>query len=86
MVLPNGNTMSKLISVKINDDVFTTLERLAKGERMTRNAYINRALKLINRLYSRRQLRKIIREEVRRGRSETMRVLKEYEGTIGDGL
>ena len=78
--------MSKLISVKLNEDTFRTVEKLTHEEHISRNAYINQALRFMNRLYSRRRLRKQIRKESMALRPESLRVLKEFETFQDEGL
>jgi hypothetical protein len=78
--------MSKLISVKLNEDTFRAVEKLTHEQHISRNAYINQALRFMNRLYSRRRLRNEIRKESLALRSESLEVLKEFEAIQDEGL
>jgi predicted transcriptional regulator len=71
--------MSKALSVKLRDDVFARAEAVRKRRRVPRNAYLNDAVALYNRLWERRDLAKILARESRLVAAESMAVLHEFE-------
>lgn len=78
--------MSKQISLKINDEIFIETERFTHRNHISRNAYINRAIRLMNRLQERRLLRNELRKESRNLRIESQDVLREFEEIQDEGL
>lgn len=78
--------MSKLISVKIEDEVFRAAERCAQRAHVTRNSYINRAVRLMNRLHERRILGAALARESRAVYGESQDVLREFEKFQDEGL
>lgn len=78
--------MAKLISLKINDDLFADTERLIKNRKTTRNAYINQALKLMNHFQHRQRLRKILHTESHKISQESKKILKEFEALQDRGI
>jgi hypothetical protein len=71
--------MSKALSVKLRDDVFAAAEAVRKRRRLPRNAYLNDAVALYNRLWERRDLARILARESRLVAAESMAVLREFE-------
>ena len=78
--------MSKLLSIKIDDDVLKMAERFIQKNRISRNAYINQAVQLMNRLQKRRLLRNELRKESHDMHGESQAVLREFEGLQDEGL
>ena len=78
--------MSKLLSVKMNEEIFLTAERFVKRFHSNRNAYINRAVRLLNRLEERRMIRDELRKESRALNSESQAILREFEEFQDEGL
>lgn len=69
----------KAISLKIRDEIFEELERTVKEVHMSRNAYINKALEVFNKMNHRRKLGKQLRRESQLVAADSMEVLKEME-------
>lgn len=79
MVYTNGNTMSKLLSLKLQEETFKEMEKIAKRLGRARNAYINDAIAHFNRIQERRELAEILARDCARARDESMKVLAEFE-------
>lgn len=71
--------MSKLLSLKVRDEVFLEMEKIARRLKRPRNAYINEALAHFNRLHRRKLLGEQLVRESAAVMEESMRVLKEFE-------
>jgi hypothetical protein len=71
--------MSKNLSLKLRDEVFTEMEATTRRLKRPRNAYINEAVAHFNRLYRRRLLGEVLARESALVMDESMRVLKEFE-------
>ncbi len=71
--------MTKSLSVKMEEGILKSADSLAKRMHTSRNAYINRAVRLMNKVGERAGLREILRRESKAVRSESLRVLKEFE-------
>lgn len=78
--------MSKVLSVKMDDAVFETAERFVRKMHTNRNAYINRAVRFMNRVQERRILRERLRAESLAVRDENAAVLREFESIQDEGL
>ena len=55
--------MSKLLSLKIRDDIFLEVEKITKKKKIPRNAYINKALAFYNDLNKRKNLKEQLQYE-----------------------
>jgi len=71
--------MSKILSLKLKDDVFRETEEILKKRKEPRNAYFNDAIQLYNKLWKRKILKKQLAEESRLVASESLLVLNELE-------
>lgn len=71
--------MSIQLSLKLDEKVFESTERIVKQMHMPRNAYINRAVDFFNRLQARKALAKTLRGESRKVASDSLSVLKTFE-------
>ena len=74
--------MAKQLSVKMEDDVFEEAERIVARKGISRNRYINRAVRFYNRLHQRRMLREsLVREsaKVRYGSEEALREFGRFQ-------
>ena len=72
-------SMSKNLSLKLNDAVFEETEKILKKVKMPRNAYINKALDFFNEYNKRALLKKQFAFESKLVAEESMRVLREFE-------
>lgn len=71
--------MSKTLSLKMRDDVFEETEQVLHDLQLSRNAYINNAVELYNRLHRRGTLRKQMVKESRAAYATSAEVLEEFE-------
>jgi hypothetical protein len=69
----------KVLSLKLDDDIYEETERMTAGMRMARNRYINEAVKLYNLYNRRRLLKKQLEKESRLTRTDSMETLQEFE-------
>ena len=78
--------MTKLISLKIEERELRKVEHSAHAVGVSRNAYINKALRFFNHLYDRRLLAKELRRESEQVRQESSAILREFETFQDEGL
>lgn len=71
--------MSKVLSLKLKDDVYREAEEILKRRRGSRNAYFNEAIHLYNKLWKRKFLKRKLAEESRLVSDESLLVLEEFE-------
>ena len=74
----------KILSLKLQDEIFSESEKMIHKIRISRNAYINKALAFYNKVNKRKLLREQLKKESEATRSLSMKVLKEME-QIDDG-
>ena len=70
----------KVLSLKLKDEIFKEAEQMVKEARVSRNAYINKAVELYNKINRRQKLRKAFRRASKLVRAESIKVLREMEG------
>ena len=78
--------MTKLISLKIEENELRKVARSAQAVGISRNAYINKALRFFNRLHERRLLAKELRHESEQVGQESVTILREFETLQDEGL
>lgn len=78
--------MTRLISLKIEEGELRKVDHSAQTVGVSRNAYINKALRFFNHLYERRLLGKELRRESEQVAQESLTVLREFEAFQGEGL
>ncbi|MFH0920967.1 MAG: hypothetical protein V1913_11480 [Fibrobacterota bacterium] len=71
--------MSKALSLKLREDVFEQVEEITRRAHIPRNTYINSALDFYNAYNRRKFLRGQLLRESLIGRTDSMRVLHEFE-------
>lgn len=71
--------MSKLLSLKVKEEVFSETEDILSDIHMPRNAYINEALSFYNKFMKRKALGRRLRKESRIVSAGSMEALKELE-------
>lgn len=76
--------MSKLLSLKLNDDVFRETEAVLQELHKPRNAYVNEAVDFYNRLWKRKLLRAELQKESALVADESLDVLEEFEAFEDD--
>lgn len=69
----------KMLSLKLDENVFRETEKLTARLKKPRNRYINEALDLYNKYNERLLLKKQLQKESKLVVSESMQVLKEFE-------
>jgi predicted transcriptional regulator len=69
----------KTLSLKLDDSIFSETESVLHKLKKPRNRYINEAISYYNKLQKRRLLAKIIETESKLVRTESMRVLAEFD-------
>ena len=80
--------MSKILSLKLKDEIFEETEGILKKAKRPRNAYINEAIHFYNKLFTRRMLKNQLLKESAMVAEDSMAVLNEFEkfeeGLSGD--
>jgi hypothetical protein len=71
--------MSKILSLKVQDEIFEETERVLKKVKRPRNAYINEAIHFYNKLIARRLLKNRLVRESNIVAADSMAVLEEFE-------
>ena len=71
--------MSKVLSLKLRDDIFAETEGILKQVRRPRNTYFNEAIAFYNKLWNRRRLARMLAEESHALAAESREVLAEFE-------
>lgn len=71
--------MSKALSLKIRDEIFTEVEEMIHKLNTPRNAYINSALDYFNRLNRRRLLKEAYLKESKLVKENSLEILEEFE-------
>lgn len=70
------------MSLKIEDAILSDAERIVKRRKISRNAYINEAVKAYNALERRRELREKLAGESKLVAADSLAVLKELEQIV----
>jgi hypothetical protein len=71
--------MSKILSLKLKDEIFEETEGILKKAKRPRNAYINDAIHFYNLLFTRKMLKNQLRKESVMVAEDSVAVLKEFE-------
>jgi hypothetical protein len=71
--------LSKILSLKVQDEIFEETERVLKKVKRPRNAYINEAIHFYNKLIARRLLKNRLVRESNIVAADSMAVLEEFE-------
>jgi predicted transcriptional regulator len=69
----------KVLSLKLDDDIYEDAEKMTSKLKLARNRYINEAVRLYNAFNSRRLLKKELARESRLTRKDSLEVLHEFE-------
>ena len=69
----------KIVSLKIDDSIFSDAEKIISRIKKPRNRYINEAIDYYNRYHQRLILEKKLRRESDLVKKDSMNVLKEFE-------
>jgi predicted transcriptional regulator len=71
--------MSKMLSLKLRDEVFEETETILRKAKRPRNAYINEAIHFYNKLFTRKMLKNQLLKESAMVAEDSMTVLNEFE-------
>ena len=71
--------MSKVLTLKLKDEIFEAVEKVLKKEGIPRNRYINNALDYYNKLNRRRILKTQYLTEAELVQDSSLEVLEEFE-------
>jgi predicted transcriptional regulator len=74
----------KMLSLKLDDDIFLESEKITKKMKCSRNRYINDAVKLYNKFNERNLLRQQLAKESKLTRNASMEILEEFEDLINE--
>jgi predicted transcriptional regulator len=74
----------KMLSLKLDDDIFLDTEKITKKMKCSRNRYINDALKLYNKFNERNLLRQQLADESKLARNTSIEILQEFEDLINE--
>ena len=71
--------MSKVLSLKLQEEVFRETEEILQRLRKPRNAYINEAINLYNKLWKRRVLKEALVQDSALVADDSLEVLEVFE-------
>lgn len=71
--------MAKVLSLKLRDDVFQETEEVLRRTGRSRNAYFNDAIRLYNKLWKRKSLKKALAAESALVAPDSLAVLEAFE-------
>jgi len=74
----------KILSLKLDDDIFNEAEEITSKLRLARNRYINEAVSLYNQYNKRRLLKTQLAKESKLTREDSMEILNEFEKMIDE--
>ena len=74
----------KILSLKLDDDIFEETEKITTKIKIARNRYINEAVSFYNQLHNRSLLKKQLKKESTVTRGDSMEVLHEFEMLIDE--
>lgn len=69
----------KIITIKLEDDIYHEAKELASKMKVARNRYINNAVKIYNLFNKRRLLKKQLEKESKLTQKDSIKVLHEFE-------
>jgi predicted transcriptional regulator len=72
----------KILSLKLDDEIFNDAEEITSKLKLARNRYINEAVKIYNLYNRRRLLKKQLQKESRLTSEDSMAVLHEFESLL----
>jgi len=71
--------MSKILSLKLREDIYEDTEKIRKQAKLPRNTYINRALEIFNKMQKRGRLKIQLQKESNMVSKESLSILAEFE-------
>lgn len=69
----------KILSLKLDDDIYDEAEKITSKLKLARNRYINEAVNIYNIFNKRRLLKKQLEKESALTRKDSMEILREFE-------
>jgi len=74
----------KILSLKLDDDIYDEAEKITSKLNLARNRYINEAVNIYNLFNKRRLLKKQLEKESKLTRKDSMDILREFEKLIDE--
>jgi predicted transcriptional regulator len=74
----------KILSLKLDDDIYEEAEKITSKLNLARNRYINEAVNVYNLFNKRRLLKKQLEKESKLTRKDAMDILHEFEKLIDE--
>lgn len=74
----------KILSLKLDDDIYDEAEKITSKLKLARNRYINEAVNIYNLFNKRRLLKKQLEKESKLTRKDSMDILHEFEKLIDE--
>ena len=74
----------KILSLKLDDDIYDEAEKMTSKLKLARNRYINEAVNIYNLFNKRRLLKKQLEKESKLTRKDSMEILHEFEKLIDE--
>ena len=74
----------KILSLKLDDDIYDEAEKITSKLNLARNRYINEAFIIYNLFNKRRLLKKQLEKESKLTRKDSMDILREFEKLIDE--
>jgi predicted transcriptional regulator len=69
----------KILSLKLDDDIYDEAEKITSKLKLARNRYINEAVNIYNRFNKRRLLKNQLEKESKLTSKDSMDILREFE-------
>ena len=76
--------MSKVLSLKLKDEVFREAEEILRQNKRPRNAYLNEAINFYNKLWKRKLLKRVLARESALVAGDSLEVLHCFEEIEGN--
>ncbi len=74
----------KILSLKLDDEIFDEAEEITTKLKLARNRYINEAVSIYNQYNKRKLLKSQLARESKLGREDSLDVLREFEKMIDE--
>jgi hypothetical protein len=74
----------KILSLKLDDEIFDEAEEITSALKVARNRYINEAVSIYNRVNKKRLLKTQLSKESALTRQDSMDILHEFEKLIDE--
>ncbi len=74
----------KILSLKLDDEIFDEAEKITSKLKLARNRYINEAVNIYNLFNKRRLLKKQLEKESKLASKDSMDILHEFEKLVDE--